>query len=230
MTRLAGATVTFIVLISSLALAQDSTPKWQIYGGYSLLHEDTHRQKDLAVDLSLHDPNSAFTIKSYFSGWNAEVQYNANRWLGAVADFSGYSAVPFTATNPGGATGLPTQSRYSFLVGPVISYRNKTRFTPYAHVLFGLERAHLTGTTLSSSTPPFTSIATTYNDFTAAVGVGADYRVVRHVALRLGQIEWYHTSLNANKFYGNAFNSVQFQGLPTHQRNFRVSAGIVVSF
>jgi hypothetical protein len=231
MNRLARASITLIVLISSFALAQDSTlQKWQVYGGYSLLHQDTAKQRDLAVDLSLHDPNNAFTIKSYFNGWNAEVQYNASRWVGAVADFSGFSAVPFSPTNPSAAVGLPTQSRYSFLVGPVISFRNKTHFTPYAHVLFGLERAHLTGTSISGSAPPFTSVATTYTDFTAAAGAGVDYKVIRHFGLRLAQFEWYHTTLNANKFYGNAFNSVQFEGLPTHQRNYRISAGIIVTF
>ena len=230
MIRFVGATVVLMILISSFALAQDSPPRVQVFGGYSLLHEDTPGLTDGSVDLALHNPSSAFGVRTNFNGWNAEAQYNVSPWVGLVVDFSGYSGVPFTATSPSGTAGLPNQTRYSFLAGPALSYQNKTRFTPYVHALFGVERAHIAASTLAGSSPPISSIDTTYNDFTAALGGGVDYKVMRHVALRLGQLDWYHTTLNMNKFYGNAFSSVQFEGAPTHQRNVRFSAGIVVSF
>jgi opacity protein-like surface antigen len=230
MIRFAVATVVLIILISSFALAQDSTPRIQVFGGYSLLHEDTRGLTNSNVDVAMHNPSSAFGIRSNFNGWNAEVQYNLNRWVGLVGDFGGYSGVPFTATKPSAAPGLPNQTRYSFLGGPALSYRTKSRFTPYVHALFGIERAHLAASTLSGSVPPFSSVDTTVNDFTAALGGGVDFRVMRHVALRLGQVDWYHTTLNMNKFYGNAFDSTQFQAPPTRQKNLRFSAGIAVNF
>ena len=43
MTRFAAAIIISTVLIGSFAFAQDSTPKVQVFGGYSLAHEDTRR-------------------------------------------------------------------------------------------------------------------------------------------------------------------------------------------
>jgi opacity protein-like surface antigen len=245
MTRLAGATINLttinlttitlktialIVLVSSLAGAQDAPPKVQIFGGYSLLHEDTRLLTDTEINVALHDPTSSFGVRSNLNGWTAEAQYNLPAWVGLLVDVSGYSGVPFTATTATGSAGLPRESRYSFLIGPALTYRNKTRFTPYLHALFGLERAHLNASTLANSSPPFTSIDTTFTDFTAALGGGVDYRISRRFALRLGQLDWYHTSLNMNKFFGNAFTSPEFEGLSTHQKNWRFSAGVVINF
>jgi hypothetical protein len=53
---------------------------------------------------------------------------------------------------------------------------------------------------------------------------------VRHVSVRLGQLDWYHTSIDLNKFYTDAFAGSLFQGLATHQDNLRFSAGAVVWF
>jgi opacity protein-like surface antigen len=230
MIRFAGAILALIFLIASFAVAQDSTPRVQVFGGYSLLHEDTHGLTESTVDFVMHNPTSTFGIRSNFNGWNAEAQYNVSSWVVFAADFAGYTGEPFTASNASGAAGLPQESRYSFLAGPVVSYRNKTRLTPYIHVLFGLERAHLDATTLAGSAPPFSTVATTFNDFAIAAGGGVDYRIWRRVALRLGQVDWYKTSLNPNKFYGSSFNSELFEGLPTRQKNVRFSAGIVVNF
>jgi hypothetical protein len=56
------------------------------------------------------------------------------------------------------------------------------------------------------------------------------FALARHFALRVGQLDWFHTSVNYNKFFGSAFDSDQFEGIRTHQRNLRVSAGVVVQF
>jgi len=230
MIRIFRATLALITLMGSLAWAQDAMPRVQVFGGFSILLEDTRGLSDTQVNLSLHNPTSAYGIRSNFNGWNAGAQYNWNRWVSFAVDFSGYSGVPFTATTPSGTAGLPTQSRDSFLVGAVGSYRNKTKFTPYAHALFGLERAHLNASTPAGSVPPFTTVDTTFDDFAAVLGGGVDYRVARRISLRLAQLDWYHTTLNTNKFFGEAFDSRQFQVPPTHQKNVRFSTGIVVNF
>ena len=230
MIRIASATIALIFLISVPSFGQDAPPKVQVFGGFSILSEDTRGLSDTQVDLALHNPTSQFHIRSNFNGWNAEAQYNMNRWVGFAADFSGFSGVPFTATTAGGAAGLPNQSRYSFLVGAVLTYRNKNRLTPYVHALFGLERAHLSASTPEGSVPPFTAVDTTFDDFAAALGGGVDLRLRRRVSLRLGQIDWYHTTLNMNQFLGTALDSDQFQSPPTHQKNWRFSTGVVVNF
>jgi hypothetical protein len=43
-------------------------------------------------------------------------------------------------------------------------------------------------------------------------------------------LDWYHTSINLNKFYTSAFGGTLLEGLSTRQANLRFSAGAVVRF
>jgi opacity protein-like surface antigen len=135
MTRLTAAAVA-IFLISSCALAQDSTPRFQVFGGYSLLHTDNGGLNGPLLNSLLEAPNGSFGLNSNFNGWNAEAQYNANRWFGLVADVSGNYGGPFTASSGSGVTGLPggtnipsCSARYS-LTGRIPSLSRS--LTPYS--------------------------------------------------------------------------------------------------
>lgn len=229
MIRFAGAAVILSMLIGSFGFAQDTTPKVQVFGGYSLLHADTTGLPVSIMEFVLGQPANTLALKTNFNGWSAEAQYNADRWLGLVADFGGEPGGPVTALG-GKISGLPSGNAYSFLAGPVISYRTKSKMTPFVHALFGLDRASLKAGTLSGASSTVSYNAATYTDFTMALGGGLDYKLSQHFALRLGQVDWFHTSVNFNKFYGTAFNSAQFEGLKTNQRNLRLSAGIVLRF
>jgi hypothetical protein len=112
----------------------------------------------------------------------------------------------------------------------VFTYHSKDRVSYFVHTLFGYERAHLDGSTLSGYSNPASSIATTYNDFTVALGGGVDVRVNPRFSIRAGQVEYYRTTLNLSSFYNTAFDTLEFDGLATHQRNIRVSSGVVVRF
>lgn len=245
MIRLAGAIFAVIVLVGSFAFAQnpatqtapiqspaaqDSVPKVQVFAGYSLLHADTGGVNGTVLDLDLRQPNNTFGVKTNFNGWNAQVQYNFTRSLGLVADVAGYYGSPITPYRSNSATGLPSQSSYSLMVGPVYTYRANKRVTPFVHALFGFSRTSLSESTITGVANPVSSIATTYNDFAMALGGGVDYKVTRKLAIRLGQVDWYHTSLNLNKYYGSAYGVGLFQGLSTNQRNIRFSAGVVLNF
>ncbi len=116
------------------------------------------------------------------------------------------------------------------MAGPVLTYRNKSRLTPFLHALFGVDRYTLDASTISGLATPASSTATTYTDFAAALGGGLDLRIIHHVALRLVQVDDYETTHNLNKFYDSAFTPAVFNGLATHERSLRVSAGITVSF
>src|SRR5208282_3838385 len=130
---------------------------------------------------------------------------------GITADFGGRGGSPITA--PPGVSGIPDGKAYSILAGPVISYRTKSKMTPFAHLLFGWDRNSVSASTINGVASPVTSVATTYNDFAFALGGGIDYRIVRHFALRLGQVDYYHTSVNVDKLYGRAFGGTSFEGL-----------------
>jgi opacity protein-like surface antigen len=231
MVRFAAAAITF-VLISSFSFAQDATPKVQVFGGYSLLRADHGGFSGPLLDVDLRQTSNPFAVPTYLlDGWNAEAQYNAGRWFGVAADFGGRYGSPISASRDRTLAGLPKENTYSFLAGPVISYRTKSRLTPFAHTLFGWERASLGASTITGSvTSPVTVTATTYDDFVVALGGGVDYRVTHHFSVRAAQLDWYHTSVNLNKFYTNAFGGTLLEGLRTNQVNYRVSAGAVVRF
>jgi len=75
------------------------------------------------VDLLQH--NGPFATTNNFNGWSAEAQYNANRWFGVVADFGGRYGSPIISASNLTLDGLPKGTGYSFLVGPVASFRAK---------------------------------------------------------------------------------------------------------
>ena len=160
MVRFSAAMMFLIVLTGSLVFAQDATPKVQVFGGYSFMRTGTGGLSASALDVDLHQYPNTFGIGSNFNGWNAEAQYNIDRWIGIVADFGGEYGTPFTAKAQG-VSRLPTMTEYSFLAGPVVSYRAKARITPYVHALFGWDRASLAASTITGTASPVTSIAST---------------------------------------------------------------------
>ncbi|MGB8759858.1 MAG: hypothetical protein WCD01_03125, partial [Candidatus Sulfotelmatobacter sp.] len=224
-----AATIILTVLIGSLVYAQDSTPKVQVFGGYSLAYENSGGLSLLTVDMVVPHSMGSFGVNYNFKGWNAEAQYNANRWVGVAADFSGRYGMPITSSTSG-VSGLPNSTAYSVLVGPVVSYRTKSRLTPFVHALVGWDRTSLGASTLTGVSPSVSYAAITSNDFALALGGGVDVKVFRRFSVRLGQLDYFHTSVNSNKLYGADFNTVLFEGYPTHQVSFRFSTGIVASF
>ncbi len=230
MNRLAVAMIVVFTLLSTFGFAQDSTPKVQVFGGYSLFHADNGRLTPTALYTGLHEPNNPFAVASNFNGWDAEAQYNVNHWLGIAGDIGGHSGEPITASRGKTLSGLPNETAYSLLVGPVISFRNDSRLTPFIHVLFGFDRASLSTSTISGVSLPLSTSATTFTDAAVALGGGLDFKISRRLAVRLVQIDDLETTHNLNKFYDSAFNTALFEGLATHERNLRVSAGVVVRF
>src|ERR1700678_3491396 len=228
MIRFAGAAITLTILIGSFAFAQDSTPKVQVYGGYALVHSPTGGLSDTMLDENLHQRSDAFGLASNFNGWNAEGQYNVSPWIGIAADFGGRTGSQITGKS--GISGMPSQNAYSFLGGPVLSYRTNSKFTPFAHVLAGWDRTSLSASTITGPSAPVPVTATNYTGFAVALGGGVDYKIIPHFALRLGQVDYYHTSLNLNKFYTSAFGGESFTGLATRQRNIRLAVGAVFQF
>jgi opacity protein-like surface antigen len=230
MTRFAVATISLTVLMVSFAVAQEIPSKVQVFAGYSLVHADYGNLNGTIVDQDLRQPGGTFGLTGNYNGWSAEGQYNATRWIGIAGDVGGRYGTPFTTPGDNSARGLPAFTAYSFLAGPVISYRTKSKITPYAHALFGVERASLAASTITGTETAVNSSATSYDDFTMALGAGLDYKLTQRFSVRPAQLDWYHTSLDLNKFFGSAYGVGLFQGLTTHESNLRFSAGVVARF
>ncbi len=218
------AAVLFTCLLSIGAFAQDDAPKVQVFGGYSLLHADTAGLTGPSIDNAFTATPGTFNVTSNYNGWNGEVQYNTNRWLGFAADFSGHYGTPVTASSSSGITGQPGIRSYSYLFGPVVSFRGRSnsRITPFVHGLFGANR-------VTSDASPFTgSISDTA--FAMALGGGVDANLSQHFAVRLGQVDYLYTGHDASSLSNQFFGTDLTNGTSTHQNNIRFSTGVVFKF
>jgi len=118
-------------------MAAQETPKIELFGGYSFTRANLLGDKHVNLN-----------------GWNASVAYNLNKWVGIVVDGSGayrsrqvspqtviIFVCPIDPTHcPPGLVLGPTnlhQEVHTYSIGPQFSYRTDSRFTPFAHVLFG---------------------------------------------------------------------------------------------
>jgi outer membrane protein OmpA-like peptidoglycan-associated protein len=156
------------------------TPRFDIFLGYSYLRA----VPELANGNRLVDLN----------GGSASIAFNLSRYFAIAADFGGYDdtrlrlagpgANPPTVVNSGG-------SAFTYLFGPRLSYRNHSRVTPFAQVLFGAAHAgqvSLSGCTGSSCTPLPAQTA-----FAMTAGGGVDIRLARHISIRAIQAEYLMT-------------------------------------
>lgn len=94
------------------AKAQEETPKAEVYAGYDYIRVN------------------ALGTSYNFNGGTGQFEYNANRWLGVVADLGGY------ATTSDFDAGI-----FSYLFGPRINFRGHGKVTPFGQVLLGARGA-----------------------------------------------------------------------------------------
>jgi len=97
-----------LVLLSPALLTAQEAPRWDVFGGYSIMRFDS--------------PTIGYADYSYVNGWNAEVTGNIFRRLGVTLDGSGHYGSQLTL--------------YHFMIGPQYTFRREGhRF--FAHGLFG---------------------------------------------------------------------------------------------
>src|SRR5271165_263390 len=176
----------FASLFGAGANAQDA-PKFDVFAGYSYVREN---------------PGTSGVGSFNLNGGSASVAYNANHWLGGIADFGGYHANNILGTHVDG-----TLSTYLF--GPRVSYHRDSRITPFGQALFGV--AHIgghSGLGFSSSN----------NSFAMTVGGGVDVKVSHRFSIRPVQVEYLLTRFNELSLGAR------------DQNNLRVSTGIVFHF
>jgi hypothetical protein len=231
MPRFATAALALIILpvsvfCSAPAFAQKSTPKVEVFAGYSLLLADNGGLTGSTLDSALGQPAGTFGVESRFNGWNGEVQYNLKRYLGVVADGAKHSGQLITSPNVN-LTQLPNSNDYSLMGGPVLFYK-VGKLTPFVHGLVGVDRAHLS----SGSVPGLFGLAAPVIDhaLAASIGAGIDYKLAPHIAVRLGQFDYFYTAHNLNTLYADSYRPGLFPNLATRQNNLRFAAGFVIRF
>ena len=137
-------------------------------------------------------------------GGGGSAAYNANSYLGIVGEFAGCKVTGLPSGSPG-------VTAFTYLFGPRLTYRGSGGFEPFGEALFG-------GTRLSTSSGGGFGGSGSQNAFSFAIGGGADYKLTKSVAIRLAQFDYLYTKFNEGT------------GLPQHQNNLRLQAGIVFRF
>jgi hypothetical protein len=189
------AILTTIVLLSSICVWAQGSPRIEVFGGYALARID--------------DRNGPTQKTINQNGWTTAVTVNLLRYIGATADFGGYygthNTPPFTPltcqpciTVPG----VPVSTRiHSFMFGPHISFPQHP-ITPFGHVLFGTARIR---SEFTGAQPP---LALDNSAFAYALGGGLDVSFYRILAWRI-QVDY----MKNNWFFQSQNNTRVVTGL-----------------
>jgi hypothetical protein len=156
-------------------------------------------------------------------GGSASVAFNLNRYIGLVADIGGYDDSQLQLTGTGANEPLVVNSSgtaYTFLFGPRLSFRNSTRFTPFAQVLVG--GVHASDVTISGCTGTSCTPLPAQTALAMTAGGGLDIRLTRHFSIRAVQAEYMMT-----RFADVAVGST---GAATTQNDLRLSSGLLYGF
>jgi len=179
-----------LVVLSPIALNAQDFPKAEVFGGYMLLHDKG----------------------TTTNGGEGAFEYNFTPFAGFVAEV-GYGKQTLKGTTSLGATSVE-ESEWLYLFGPRVGYRAK-QFRVFAHVLFGANRLSFKGTVADMAAQGRVDST----DFSMAMGGGVDVSVHKHVSIRLAQIDWLESRLNATQSMASGWTS-----------QLRYAGGIVFKF
>jgi len=204
-----------IVMCGFYAVAQDY-PKAELFGGFSLAHLDTENVQSILP--------AGTNVKEWYPGWEFAGQYNFTKLLGVKADISGNYGQPVSFP---GVTGFPSGRAYTFLFGPVVSFRGD-RITPFVHAGFGGSHISSDASTVKAAAVP----AISDTAFAFALGGGVDWKLTHHFSWRLGQFDYVYTKHDGCAIFAAAEGVAIPAGceskFPDHQNNFHFSTGIVI--
>ena len=198
-----------VTLTSSIAPAQETAPRVDIFGGYSWLRPGGNIAMTGPPGPSL-GMTPTFRMSDDKRGWDAAVAYNFNKWVALEGDagkhycsnFSVKEAyVPLTNFSPtSGSCTSPSIS--TLMAGPRLALRTQ-HFSPFAHLLFGAARLTPKTTGLNPAT-----------GFSGAIGGGVDLWLLRNrIAVRLFQADFMYEAQRVNEVGGSGtFEGARIQG------------------
>jgi opacity protein-like surface antigen len=203
-----------VILFASYALASaQNEKKPEFFAGYSFesVNSGVTSSDVLATGVTQTSLDNRFNL----NGFNVSGTAYFTKHLGITGDFSAHfdTRTDFFDT-------VATQSKfrlYNITVGPQYKFAGSTRFTPFAHALFGIAHRNLQETVASGS-DDFTDRTTS---FAMNLGGGVDYKLNDRVSVRLFQFDYNPIFLRSRTSDSIAF--------PDHTLNgVRLSAGIVI--
>ena len=192
--------VAVLCCVGTLTAAQDQpAPKWEVFGGYSFLYPNT--------DLHAMFPGGLLPVSSPLEsnprGLGGSLTYDFNRWFGLTLDASTHWG--------SGETGLGMRVDDSGLtnisLGPKFTFRRR-HVAPFVEALVGDHRL---------APDAFHAI----NKLGFMIGGGLDFKVSKHVALRLPRVDYVMSSYR----YGSPTTTGS-----TDLRGVRAQAGLVFTW
>ncbi len=208
----------FFALVAALALASALPLRAQVY-------PTAEAYLSFAISNNEYGNDRLNSPGVQFSGG-----YNPHRYIRLTGEFSGFFH----------GTGLTFGGRelrmrdYQLLFGPEFVFRNRTRLSPFVHVLAGYATRRYAvpngiyycgGGFFGSCTEQYTTL-TSDSGFGAAFGGGLDINVHPVIAIRAVQFDYFRSNLGRGDL-----QFVTDQGplpvLHSWQKNYRIGAGIV---
>jgi len=191
--------VIMMALLAGVAAAQDF-PKAEIFAGYDLLRVGGSDIDSLTSGLEDYYLPSGLNISSsklFKQGFDASVAFNMNAYLGIEANilYNRGDLVKISGTVDGAAVdGKFKTTDFAFMAGPRFTYRKNEKVTPFAHVLFGVNRVNINpsitvdGEDFGSELADF---EVSDRGFAMAFGGGIDVNVNKAFAIRLIQADYF---------------------------------------
>jgi len=195
--------VVLLPLVLVAQVAQKEYSKVEAFAGYSYLRNSGHN----------------------FNGWEGQLTWNFNRYLGATADFSGHYRTAAVFSPLSGFSASANQRLYTYLFGPTATARFGKN-SVFGHALFGAAHSNIAA---GVTVPIFGGFSTTVNSATAfgmALGGGVDIGLNRFFAIRPAQVDYLYTHFGAF----DALSAGLSNNTSNHQNSFRYSGGIVLRF
>lgn len=178
--------------------------------------------------------NNEYGASRYNSpGLQFNFGYNVTRNLQLLGDFG----AQFHSTDIVWSNGKKAEAdSYQFLFGPELKIRNRSKSTPFAHVLVGgalRNYAVPSGKWICTGFPADcyeTSFSVARDSgFAWSIGGGVDWQLRRGISLRIVQFDWVRSDLSRdNKNFSPQQGSLPI--LSGWQDNYRFSAGITFWF
>lgn len=191
--------------------------KFEIYGGYSFMRLDFVNRDDGVI-------NNIFRDRRNLHGFDVSATYNFSRYVGGQFDFSFHRrSGDFIAS---GLAGEAEASVQNFLFGVQVKDNSEDAPTlrPFGHALAGVSRQRLE---LESSQfiPTFGDDDITFrkSSFALAMGGGLDIRLSDRFSIRAVKFDYLPVFVDDFNALGVSFDR-------RTQHNFRVGAGVVLSY
>lgn len=154
------------ILLSATSSLAQSPDRVEVFGGYSYINPDFTK-----------------SVSGGVSGWNFSAAVRVFRYVGVVADFSGFSPSAPNPCPPVCASGA--YASYRTYMGGLQASARIGRIQPFAHALFGATKGTLTHVDQQ--------FGGDFSPFTFAFGGGVDFGLSRWIAVR-GQLDLVHVS------------------------------------